>query len=129
LAVATLTIAAAACAHAPASHALPSYTAAQAAAGATAYQAACETCHMADLGGSGDAPPLAGTSFARRWNGRPFVELTRFMREHMPNTVPGVLNDRTYLAVAAYVLQKNGVPTGQEPLTLDATGTIEIGSR
>ena len=126
---AALAIAAGACAHAPPSNATPSYTAAQAAAGETAYQAACVTCHMLDLSGSGAAPPLAGPSFARRWDGRPFAELTGYMREHMPRTVPGVLNDRTYLAVVAYVLAKNGMPSGEAALTLDSTGTILIGSR
>jgi mono/diheme cytochrome c family protein len=117
------------CAHATASSATPSYTAAQAQEGEQSYQTACETCHLSDMRGSGDAPPLAGPSFARRWNGRPFAELPRFMREHMPRTIPGVLNDRTYLAVAAYVLAKNGVTTGESPLTFEATGTILIGSR
>jgi mono/diheme cytochrome c family protein len=124
-----LAIAAAACAHTTASSATASYTAAQAEAGDQAYQAACTECHTQALSGSGDAPPLAGASFARRWNGRPFAELTRFMRDHMPRTLPGVLNDRTYLAVTAYVLARNGVPAGRAPLTPESTGTISIGSR
>jgi S-disulfanyl-L-cysteine oxidoreductase SoxD len=93
-----------------------------------AYQAACVACHMPDLSGSEAAPPLAGPSFARRWDGRPFTELTEYMRDHMPRTLPRVLNDRTYLAVVAYVLAKNGMAPGDAPLTLDATGTIVVGS-
>jgi mono/diheme cytochrome c family protein len=120
---------AAACAHGARSHAPPSFTAAQADAGATAYQAACLTCHMPDLGGSETVPALAGPSFARRWDGRPFTELTVYMRDHMPRTLPRVLNDRTYLAVVAYVLASNGMPPGDAPLALDASGTIVIGSR
>jgi mono/diheme cytochrome c family protein len=117
-----------ACAHAAGSHAPASFTAAQAGAGATAYQAACLTCHMPDLRGSETVPALTGPSFARRWDGRPFNDLTVYMRDHMPRTLPRVLNDRTYLAVAAYVLEQNGMHPGDAPLTLDATGTISIGS-
>jgi mono/diheme cytochrome c family protein len=126
---AALAMVATGCAHATASSATPSFTAAQAQEGEQAYQSACVACHMADLLGGGGAPPLAGPSFASRWDGHPFAELPRFMREHMPRTIPGVLNDRTYLAVAAYVLAKNGVTTGESPLTFEATGTILIGSR
>ena len=129
VAAAALAIAAAACAHATVSYATPSYTAAQAEAGETAYQAACVACHMPDLSGGGDGPMLAGPSFARRWDGRPVAELTHLMREHMPRTFPRLLNDRTYLALVAYLLGKNGVPTGEAPLTLEATWTIVIGSR
>jgi mono/diheme cytochrome c family protein len=122
--VALLAIAAAACAHAPASPGERSYTAAQADAGATAFQAVCVTCHMSDLSGSEAAPPLAGPTFATRWEGRPFTELTVYMRDHMPRTLPRVLNDRTYLAVVAYVLRQNGMPAGDAALTFEATGTI-----
>ncbi len=51
------------------------------------------------------------------------------MREHMPRTVPGVLNDRTDLAAASYLLSKNGVPTGETELTIGSTWTIRIASR
>ena len=37
------------------------FTAAQADAGRTAYQANCASCHKADLSGSGNAAPLAGS--------------------------------------------------------------------
>ncbi len=40
-----------------------SYTAAQAAAGRTMYQAQCASCHQPDLRGQGDAAPLAGVEF------------------------------------------------------------------
>ena len=118
-----------ACAQATASYATPSYTAAQAQAGETAYQSTCVTCHMPDLSGGTDGPALSGRSFAGRWDGRPVAELTGLAREHMPRTNPGVLNDRTYLAVVAYVLSKNGVLTGEAPLTFESTWTILIGSR
>ena len=39
------------------------YTAAQAAAGRTLYTANCAACHMADLAGRNEAPPLASANF------------------------------------------------------------------
>jgi mono/diheme cytochrome c family protein len=129
----TLLVAAAApvmaCAPATVSYATPSYSAAQAEAGEEAYEAACLACHMPDLSGGAEGPALVGPSFADRWDGRPVAELTRFMSEHMPRPLPGVLNDRTYLALVAYLLAQNGVPVGEAPLTPEATWTIPIGSR
>ena len=106
-----------------------SYTMEQAKDGEKAYNAACVGCHSVDLGGSEKAPVLAGRTFAARWDGRSVGELTRFLRDHMPQTFPGLLNDRTYLALVAYLLAKNGVSAGQAPLTLESGWTIRTGSR
>ena len=46
------------------------YTAAQAAAGRTTYQAQCSSCHLPDLKGQGDAAPLAGSEFMDAWGRR-----------------------------------------------------------
>ena len=46
------------------------FTAAQATAGATAYQTACSNCHAADLGGRNEAPQLAGSNFIGLWGTR-----------------------------------------------------------
>jgi hypothetical protein len=75
----------------------------------------------------GKGPPLRGAAFAGRWNGRPVSDLTAFVREHMPRTLPGALNDRSYLDVTAYVLARNGAPL-DEPLAPDARWTIHIAS-
>ena len=128
VAAAAPAIAAAACAHTPTSYATPSYTAAQAEAGGKAYRAACVGCHMSDLRGGGDAAVLAGPSFTRRWDGHPIGELTGYMREHMPRTFPGLLNERTYLALAAYLLEQNGVPPGKAAVGVDSTWPIRIES-
>jgi mono/diheme cytochrome c family protein len=103
-----------------------SYTSPQVQSGEQAYRAACVACHNADLSGAGDAPALAGPSFAPRWDGRPISELTGFMKDHMPQTNPGMLNDSTYVALVAYLLAKNGVPPGEVPLIFGAPGTIVI---
>ncbi|HVZ22401.1 MAG TPA: cytochrome c, partial [Vicinamibacterales bacterium] len=98
------------------------YTAAQAAAGRTAYQANCASCHLADLKGSGDAAPLAGSEFMGSWGMRSPRELVSFMQLTMPPTRPGGLSQEEYVDIAAFVLQQNGAPAGAQALTptLDA---------
>jgi len=88
------------------------YTAAQAAAGRTAYQAQCASCHLPDLKGSGDAAQLAGSEFMGAWGRRTTVELLSFMQLTMPPTRPGGLSQEEYVNIAAFLLQSNGAPAG-----------------
>ena len=67
------------------------YTAAQAAAGRTVYQAQCASCHQPDLRGQGDAAPLTGMEFMEAWGRRTPRELHDFMRLTMPPQSPGAL--------------------------------------
>ena len=64
--------------------AAPVFTAAQAAAGQSAYQARCAACHLADLGGRNEASPLAGSAFMNVWRGRGTKELYDYIRTSMP---------------------------------------------
>jgi PQQ-dependent dehydrogenase (methanol/ethanol family) len=107
-----------------------SYTAAQAAAGRTTYQAQCASCHLPDLKGSGDAAPLAGSEFMSGWGRRTTRELLSFMQLTMPPTRPGGLSQEEYVNVAAFLLQSNGAPAGTQPLsaTVDvAINTVATG--
>src|SRR3979490_2308537 len=60
------------------------YTAAQAAAGRTVYQASCSGCHGPDLGGLNDAAQLAGMMFIGEWGDRTPKDLIAFMQGAMP---------------------------------------------
>ena len=100
------------------------YTAAQAAAGRTVYQAQCASCHLPDLKGSGDAAPLVGSEFMGSWGRRSPRELLSFMQITMPPTRPGALSQDEYLNVAAFVLQQNGAPAGATALT----ATVDAGT-
>ena len=51
------------------------FTAEQAKHGNTVYGQACANCHMDDLSGSGQAPPLAGDVFMANWEGRSVGDL------------------------------------------------------
>src|SRR5690348_17323857 len=92
------------------------YTAAQAAAGRTAYQASCGMCHGADLSGLNNASALAGNLFMSSWGGRTVNDLVGFMQGAMPPDRPGALGDETYLNIAAYILDYNGARPGNAPL-------------
>src|SRR6186713_3577989 len=76
------------------------YTTAQAAAGATAYQANCATCHQPDLRGQGTATPLAGQAFIGAWGARPASDLLSFIQLTMPPGNPGTLSADTYASIA-----------------------------
>src|SRR6516164_2887447 len=100
------------------------YTAAQAAAGRTAYQAQCASCHLPDLKGSGDAASLAGSEFMGSWGRRTTRELLSFMQLTMPPTRPGALSQDEYVSIVAFILQSNGAPAGAQALTANVDTAI-----
>ena len=105
------------------------YTAAQATAGRAAYEANCASCHRSDLGGTNEAPQLAGGSFLGVWSGRSPADLTRYLQVSMPPTNPGGLSEADYLAIVAYILQANGAQVGASALAAGVTvpiGTIAM---
>jgi alcohol dehydrogenase (cytochrome c) len=100
------------------------FTAQQADAGRTAYQANCSGCHAADLSGIGNALPLAGLPFTSSWGSRTAGDLVGFMEGAMPPNNPGGLGEQNYLNIAAFVLQSNGGRPGTQPLTANSTVAI-----
>jgi PQQ-dependent dehydrogenase (s-GDH family) len=103
----TTTAAPAQPAAATASGPAPQYTAAQAAAGRTAFNADCAVCHGNTLTNGTMAPPLAGESFHSAWTGRSVRALFDAAKT-MPPANPGSLPDETYRNIVAYILQVNG---------------------
>ncbi len=102
------------------------FTAAQASAGRTAYQENCSGCHLADLAGRNEAPPLAGGNFMNTWGGRSTRELLALIQTTMPPGSPGALGSDAYAEIAAFILQSNGATPGTQPLT--ATSAVTISS-
>lgn len=97
----------------------PVFTAEQATAGKVAYARACAKCHMPDLGGTPDAPPLSGNRFLDTWRARTTKQLFDFVLGAMPPGGPAINGDikaDTYAAILAYVLQSNGGVPGATPL-------------
>jgi alcohol dehydrogenase (cytochrome c) len=101
------------------------YTADQAAAGRAAYQANCAGCHMPDLAGRNEAPPLAGVNFLNTWRARTTRDLFDYMSATMPPNVASLAADQ-YLAITAFILQSNGAPAGAQPFTSNVA--VPIGS-
>src|SRR6266446_7190742 len=100
------------------------YTAEQAAAGRTTYQASCAGCHLPDLRGQNEAPQLAGANFMTQWGAKTARELVAFMQMAMPPENPGSLGQPAYVNLAAYLLEANGAPAGNQPLTATADVVI-----
>jgi alcohol dehydrogenase (cytochrome c) len=98
------------------SQTVAAYTAAQADEGLASYQANCASCHLGDLSGRNEAPPLAGANFMNVWGPRTTSELIRYMRAAMPPSNRGGLSDGTYASIAAFFLQANGAIAGDRPL-------------
>ncbi len=96
--------------------AAPQYTAAQATAGKTAFDADCAVCHGNTLTNGTMAPPLAGESFHTAWAGQS-VRALYDSTKTMPPANPGSLSDDTYASIVAYMLQVNGYAAGETPLT------------
>ena len=101
------------------------YTAAQAQAGRTAYQATCASCHAPDLSGR-EGPQLAGANFMTQWGDKTTGDLIGFMRTTMPPGAGGSLPDQTYINLAAFILDANSARPGNQALTANAGVSIRI---
>jgi mono/diheme cytochrome c family protein len=95
------------------------FTADQATAGRAAYAKHCASCHMPDLSGNTEVPPLAGAAFIDTWGARSTKDLFDYSAEAMPYGAPSLSKD-SYAAITAYILQANGGIAGTTSLT-DAT--------
>jgi mono/diheme cytochrome c family protein len=100
----------------------PVFTAAQAEAGRTAYQTTCASCHSGDLGGNGEAPELAGSSFMGSWRSQTTQDLFKYV-QGMPPGGPHLAADE-YVPIVAYILQQNGAAAGDQPFTVTTAASI-----
>jgi alcohol dehydrogenase (cytochrome c) len=101
------------------------YTAAQAAAGLAAYQTNCASCHLPDLTGRNEAPPLAGGNFMNQWGARTTTDLIRFTQATMPPSNRGGLSEETYAGIVAFFLQANGAAAGDRALAISTPVRID----
>ncbi len=107
------------------------YTAAQAKAGAQLYAAKCSACHGATLRGPA-GPALAGDAFTAQWTGEPASDPYAMMVANMPLAEPDSLKPSEYLALMAFILQRNAFPAGATPLSsakLRPAGVLTGGPR
>ncbi|HEV8396292.1 MAG TPA: PQQ-binding-like beta-propeller repeat protein [Vicinamibacterales bacterium] len=96
----------------------PTYTAAQAAAGKTAYDASCASCHGGNLDDGALAAPLKGVAFVQKYGGKSVENLFAKVTT-MPPASPGSLGAATTARVVAYLLQANAIVAGRSELPTD----------
>ncbi len=101
------------------------FTAAQAAAGRTAYQTSCASCHLPDLAGRNEAPQLAGSNFINAWRTRTTRDLFEYIQSAMPPSGENLGADQ-YLAITAFILQSNGAQPGA--VAFNGSTTVPIGT-
>jgi mono/diheme cytochrome c family protein len=103
------------------------YTDEQAVQGARIYPSACSLCHGKQLEGVPDEgnPALASPGFMVEWDGQTMADLVRHI--HIgPSDNSGGMDADTAVALAAFILNQNGVPSGKTPLSTDAKEEAKI---
>jgi polar amino acid transport system substrate-binding protein len=92
------------------------YTDAQAQKGIDPYEAKCGMCHGANLEGQ-SGPTLLGPTFTSHYE--TVGDLMQFIVQNMPMDNPGMLSHEDYVNILAFILLKNGWPSGSQALTFE----------
>ena len=92
---------------------LARYTAEQAERGRRVFSAVCVECHSRS--------DMSNDDFRLKWNGRSALELYDRIRTTMPDNSPGSRSNEEYADIVAYMMQLNGLPSGEIPLVADST--------
>ncbi len=71
-------------------------------------------------------PALIGDAFTSQFTNEPVSDMYGLMSKNMPLGSPGSLKPAEYLAITAYILQRNKYPAGTAPLTQAKLKTIKI---
>ena len=101
------------------------YTVAQAERGRATFLTSCQRCHNADL--SGDrGPALKGERFMASWGGGSVTRLFEKIRDTMPPFATSTIDETSKLDIVTFILQTNGFPTGDKPLTIDDLESIQV---
>ena len=102
------------------------YTADQAKRGQTVYVDVCSKCHLEDLSGGKDSPPLVGNEFLSGWKGKTVGAFFDEVRMTMPFDAPGSLKAEQYADLVAYLFSANKFPAGAKELAADPAPLQEI---
>ncbi len=87
------------------------FTAAQAERGHELFRAVCSECH--------DAADWTETGFKNRWEDQSVFQLWYYINDRMPYDDPWSLTRQQVTDVLTYILQLNGLPTGDAELATD----------
>ncbi|WP_435354861.1 PQQ-binding-like beta-propeller repeat protein [Emticicia sp. SJ17W-69] len=85
----------------------------QAENGSVLYNNNCIACHGRDLRGSEGGNALIGERFLAKWKEKPLNDLFELTKKTMPKTNPHSLDDASYTAIIAFILNANGYPSGE----------------
>jgi hypothetical protein len=101
------------------------YTAEQAAAGAKTFAQLCAPCHGANLQG-GAGPALRGASWQQLYGGAKLLTVWGEIKGPMAQYAGTTFATQQSLDLLAYLLQQNGLPSGDQPLvdTRELSNTI-----
>lgn len=99
------------------------YTKEQAERGHAAYESYCHQCHE---GLENDGPDLTNKAFLDRWREDTLQPLFSFIRNTMPGTAPGSLDDKVYADLIAFMLEEQDLPAGKTELTPDMMGRVQL---
>lgn len=111
------------------------YTPQQAQRGQKLFTESCAVCH-GPAGDGGRVPQRFGALAGRRVpsvvgpnalaNFQTASDLFRYAQQRMPLDDPGSLTDEQYLAVTAWLLERDGVEANGEPLTPESAAQVPI---
>jgi PQQ-dependent dehydrogenase (methanol/ethanol family) len=104
------------------------YTSSQASRGATVYTQYCTECHGANLQGE-SGPALSGQVLRAAYGGGTAAQLYDFISRQMPQNNPASLSQQQYLDVTAYVLSRNGFPSGNTPLSIGSLSQVRMSAQ
>lgn len=91
----------------------------QATRGKSAYLGRCAHCHGRELTG-GAAPALSGPQFFTREMNNRLSGVFSYLVHEMPQDRPGSLTHGQYVDIMAYLLDRNGYPSGPAALTYES---------
>jgi mono/diheme cytochrome c family protein len=94
------------------------YTAEQADRGHLLYDTYCAECHRPELTGA-MGPALIGKPFLAKWSHKTLGDLYSFEHNAMPANNPGSVPEDRLVDITAYILSKNGFPSGTQALAPD----------
>ena len=102
------------------------YTKAQADGAKKQFDKICAECHAFTVAAKKKPKDLTlgDEPFFESWTGRPVVDLVNVIVLTMPNDGSAVVSEAEAVDLVAYVLQQNGFPAGQKPLTKDAAAAL-----
>jgi mono/diheme cytochrome c family protein len=102
------------------------YTRAQADGAKALYEKICLDCHPFTVAAKKNPKdlPLGEEPFFEEWEGRTVRELITIIALTMPNDGSAVVTDQEATDLVAYILQRNGYPSGSAPLTKDTAAAV-----